>query len=89
MKVMVLIPCSLDYRKAFDTVPHKHLLVKLVELGITGKLLRWIKNFLSGRYIRIVVQDTFSKWIKVLSGFPQGSVLGPLLFLIFVNELPE
>ena len=60
----------LDYRKAFDTVPHRRLLVKLVQLGITGKLLNWIKNFLSGRNMRVMVQDAFSKWIKVLSRVP-------------------
>jgi len=79
----------LDYCKAFDTVPHRRLLVKLVQLGITGKLLKWIKNFLARRHMKVMVQDTFSKWIKVLSRVPQGSVLRPLLLLIFVNELQD
>ena len=79
----------LDFAKAFDSVPHQRLLSKLHACGIQGKLLEWIKAFLVDRQQRVVIQGSHSDWAPITSGIPQGSVLGPTLFTLFVNDMPQ
>ena len=79
----------LDFQKAFDKVPHQRQIIKLKSLGMGNSIVNRIEQWLTDRRQRVVVDGQVSRWKSVLIGVPQGSVLGPILFFVYINDLEE
>ena len=78
----------LDFSKAFDSVPHRRVLHKLESYGIEGPLLNWFQSVLIGRLQRVVSRSSYSSWTQLKSRVPQAKLLGPILFIMYVNDIP-
>jgi len=79
----------LDISRAFDRVWHEGLIFKLKTIGIEGEMINILENFLSGRMQRVAMNGSTSQWEKIEAGVPQGSILGPILFLVYINDIIE
>ena len=76
-----------DFGKAFDTVAHFKLMIKLKDLNLDGRFVKWIQDYLHDRVQRVMILGVKSEWLEVYSGVPQGSVIGPILFFIYINNI--
>ena len=78
-----------DFSRAFDSVVHSKLIYKLAKYGISGSLLKWINAFSTDRYQCVIIDHSYSEWSPVISGVPQGSVLGPILIIMYIDDTFE